>query len=63
LGSQYEETGDLFTPIPTVCRMYHVKVKTMIECFRDLGVYERIRGILSEEKVFALEEFERLMVS
>lgn len=47
LGSQFETTGDLFTPIPTVCRLQHAKMAAMIKTYEDLGisdlVYERIR--------------------
>lgn len=40
LGSQYEATGDMFTPIPTVCRLAHVKVYTILETLRELGELE-----------------------
>ena len=61
LGSQYEELGELFTPIPTVCRMYHVKVRTAIETLKYMGVYNRIKSVCTQEKINALNEVEGLM--
>jgi len=49
LGSQYESTGDLFTPIPTVCRMEHMKVYSLIDEFDKIGqlshVYNRANKV------------------
>jgi radical SAM protein with 4Fe4S-binding SPASM domain len=38
LGAQYEVTGDLFTPIPTVCELEHVKILSMIEAYQEIGI-------------------------
>ncbi len=61
LGSQLEVTGDMFTPIPTVCKLYHAKIKTLISVFKDLGIYEGILDSINPVKRKALIEFERAM--
>ena len=61
MGSQLEVTGDMFTPIPTVCRLYHAKMRTMIEVFKELGVYEGILESINPLKGRALRELERVM--
>ena len=38
IGSQYETTGDFFTPIPTVCEMEHMKILAMIEAYQEIGI-------------------------
>jgi len=62
LGSQLEVTGDLFTPIPTVCKMYHAKMKTFIDVFRDLGIYDRILNSIDTTKQKALTGLEEIML-
>lgn len=44
LGSQLEETGDMFTPIPTVCQLEHYKIKSLIEVFEDIGIFNSVVG-------------------
>jgi len=50
LGAQYETTGDLFTPIPTVCRMEHAKIISILRSFERIGVLSYIFEGLSEKK-------------
>jgi radical SAM protein with 4Fe4S-binding SPASM domain len=42
LGAQYEATGSLFTPIPSVCRLVHAKIATLVKVFLDFGVYTEL---------------------
>ncbi|MCJ7450678.1 MAG: SPASM domain-containing protein [Candidatus Nanohaloarchaeota archaeon QJJ-9] len=42
LGSQYETTGDPFSPIPTVCQLEHEMLVSMIEKYEELGLLEKI---------------------
>lgn len=55
LGSQFEVTGDLFSPIPTVCRLEHAKIRAMIGAYKELGVFELICDRIKPEKKYALE--------
>ncbi len=60
LGAQYETTGDLFSPIPTVCQLEHAKILTMIKTYKRLGIYDRIFEKLNKDKKVSLnllEEF------
>ncbi len=61
LGSQYETTGDLFTPIPTVCNLEHAKIIAMIRVYEELGIWDNILGLVTNEKKQALEELHGLL--
>ena len=61
LGSQYEETGDLFTPIPSVCRLEFAKISSLIKAFKKIGVYDEIKGIVGQEKKVNLDALEGLL--
>ncbi len=50
LGSQFETTGDVFTPIPTVCKLEHVKVITMLKALNRIGVLSSVINRVSENK-------------
>ena len=54
LGSQYETTGDLFSPIPTVCQLEHAKIRAMIRAYKELKVFNLICSRVSPEKRDAL---------
>lgn len=54
MGAQYETTGDMFTPIPSMCRMEYAKIKGMIQGYEKIGVMEGILGKLSPSKRNAL---------
>jgi len=47
LGSQYETTGDLFSPIPTVCLLEHAKVIAIAEALDEIGMLERLIRVAS----------------
>lgn len=55
LGSQLETTGDLFSPIPTVCRLEHAKIQAMVNTYKKLGLFEIICNKVTQEKKYALE--------
>ena len=49
LGSQYETTGDLFTPIPSVCLLEHGKFYSIIETFDKLGCTDTILKLVTKD--------------
>jgi radical SAM protein with 4Fe4S-binding SPASM domain len=53
LGSQYETTGDPFSPIPTVCRMNFYKLRALFSTYKEIGIMPKILNILGETKVNA----------
>lgn len=61
LGSQYEVTGDLFTPIPTVCRMYHAKMRAMVEVLTELKIFDAIVGRVNDDKRRALITLRKML--
>lgn len=60
LGSQLETTGDLFTPIPTVCRLQHAKVMAMIKAYKEIGVLDSILGYINPDKAYAIRRLVEL---
>ena len=56
LGAQYEITGDMFAPIPTVCRLFHTKVYTIIETLKEIGELELFLTRLNTVQEMALLE-------
>lgn len=60
LGSQLETTGDLFTPIPTVCSLYHNKMVTMMNTYKNIGLWTHIRGYINENKRRSFKALEEL---
>lgn len=61
LGSQYEETGDPFTPIPSVCRMEFAKIASLVKAFKKIGVYNNIKVLLGKEKKINLDALEEIL--
>lgn len=61
LGSQFETTGDLFSPIPTVCQLEHAKIYAMIKTYKKLNLYNKIYSILNENKKNSLDLFNEIM--
>lgn len=61
LGAQYEITGDPFTPIPTVCKMYHAKIRAMIEVFGELRIFDEVLNIVNDDKREALLAVKEMM--
>lgn len=61
LGAQFETTGDLYTPIPTVCALEHEQIWATIRAFRDLGIYEDMVNRLSEKKRTTFKYMKRIL--
>lgn len=65
LGSQLEVTGDMFTPIPTVCQLEHVKVWAMADKYRQLGILSKLLAEIdrTKAKIFKklLREYDNLL--
>jgi radical SAM protein with 4Fe4S-binding SPASM domain len=61
LGAQYEITGDMFAPIPTVCRLFHTKVYTIIETLKEIGELELFLTRLNTVQEMALLEIMETM--
>ena len=57
LGAQYEATGSIFTPIPTVCRLFHAKIAALVEAYEELGIMADMCWTLNSPE---LEEFTRI---
>lgn len=60
LGAQYEFTGDLFTPIPTVCALEHMKIYSIIKATKEIGAYEYILSKLGSDKVKVFRRIEEV---
>jgi len=58
LGSQYEVTGDLFTPIPTVCEMEHWKLYSYIEALKEIEMLDTIKNTVELNKRNCIEFLE-----
>lgn len=61
LGSQLETTGDLFSPIPTVCQLAHAKIEAMIRAYRDLGILNLIYDKVNPDKKKDLRYIEEMI--
>lgn len=59
LGSQYETTGNMFTPIPTVCRLYHGKVFTLLKKFKEHDILPDLLPILTFDQTKSIKIFEK----
>jgi len=55
LGSQYEATGDLFTPIPTVCELEITKFIYGLKALIELGLFDLIHASAHKEVKPTLE--------
>lgn len=55
LGAQYEATGNLFAPIPSVCRLYHAKIVALIEVLVELDVFDMTMKYIAKHKRIAFE--------
>jgi len=58
LGAQFETTGDLFTPIPTVCQMEHWKLYSYVEALKEIGMLDVIKEIVEPDKRYSIEWLE-----
>jgi len=59
LGAQYEVTGNLFAPIPTVCRLFHAKIAALIEVTTELEVFDLIMQRIQPNKRTAFKLLKR----
>lgn len=59
LGSQYETTGNMFTPIPTVCRLYHGKIFTLLKKFKEFDILSDLLCNLTVEQSRSIRIFEK----
>jgi radical SAM protein with 4Fe4S-binding SPASM domain len=59
-GAQYEVTGDLFTPIPTMCRMEHAKIFSYFKTLKyKTNIWSKLKSKLMDEKISALHNLEK----
>ena len=49
-GAQLETTGDMFTPIPSMCRMEHYKLKGMIKAYKKIGIFNQLLNTIDKKK-------------
>lgn len=47
LGSQFEVTGDLFVPIPSMCRMEFYKIRGILDGFNESGFLNKILSTIN----------------
>ena len=50
LGSQYENTKEIFTPVPTVCNLELVKLYTLLQCFSETDTLDIVLDAITNEK-------------
>lgn len=50
LGSQFETTGNIFIPIPSVCRLEHIKVISILRALKEINVLGEIISLTSQER-------------
>jgi radical SAM protein with 4Fe4S-binding SPASM domain len=60
LGSQFETTGDIFSPIPTVCKLEHAKILSLLRALKKLDLYDIIYPKLDENQKLSLNVLEEL---
>lgn len=60
IGAQLESTGDAFVPIPSVCALEHMKVKTQYEFFTDKGILEPLLNYFSKDTSTSFKEIGRV---
>lgn len=42
LGAQFEYSGDMFLPIPTVCKFFYHKYKKIMELYEEYGIFDEL---------------------
>jgi radical SAM protein with 4Fe4S-binding SPASM domain len=50
LGAQFENTGDMFVPIPSMCRMEFYRLKGIFEGFKESGLLDGLLGMAQDER-------------
>jgi len=61
LGAQYEFTGDLFTPFPTLCALELTKVVNIVKALKDIGVLNQVKSKVSPGIRVDIENVEEFM--
>jgi len=61
LGAMYEETGDMFSPIPNVCRLEHKKIASLIEKFKELDLLRDVKVRVADAKTVQIENLEEII--
>ena len=60
LGSQLENSGDIFEPCDSVCKMLKTKINFLVDKYTELGVYEALKQFPeTKEYVNIVEEFKK----
>ena len=58
LGSQLENSGDIFEPCDSVCKMLKAKINFLVDRYTELGVYEVLKQFPeTKEYINIVEEF------
>lgn len=60
-GSQYETCKELFSPIPNICLLFHIKIKVLINLFKETGIFDGILNELNKEQVEQFLTFDRII--
>ena len=61
LGAQYEVTGDLFTPIPTVCNLKFAQIITLIDCLIKTDMYDKVVRAVGNKKAWQIQKLREEM--
>lgn len=59
LGSQFEITGDAFTPIHSVCALEHAKVKAQIEFLKEKKIFNNFLNYLDSSQQTSYKIFDK----
>jgi radical SAM protein with 4Fe4S-binding SPASM domain len=62
LGAQYEVSGNFLAPIPTVCRLFHVKIAALAEAMTDMGVYVDVCNVIGKKYTLAMDKIKKHMM-
>lgn len=61
MGAMYEYTGDLFSPIPNVCRLEFKKIATLINKYKEIGVLDSIKLRSNDATKVQTENMEKIL--
>lgn len=63
LGSQYETTKSILTPIPTVCLNYIYIFKALVDGFDEIGILNKMMEKFSNEKNNQINKLRRININ
>ena len=63
LGSQYETTKSILTPIPTVCLNYIYIFKALVDGFDEIGVLDKMMERFNDEKKLQINKLRRININ